>query len=317
MTQATRDSMITIGNIVCPIDFSDYSRRALDHAIAIARRYDSTITLVHVCATMPAVAYAGGLPAVQPAVLTPDERHRLLTDLRELAQAEAGSGLRIDAAVREGNEVREILSEADQRKADLLTVGTHGRSGFDRLLLGSVTEKLLRKASCPVLTVPRHHPDAVPASPLVFKRIVCPVDFSDCSMGALKYAMALTQEVDGELTILYVVTNDLTPLPGQSPDDAPDYSMSVAEFFIKREQNVRRMLKDAIPETVSTYCHVDTQLRHGRSAAEILRLAADRDSDLIVIGVRGRGSADLAVFGSTTQQVVRQSTCPVLTVRGN
>jgi nucleotide-binding universal stress UspA family protein len=309
--------MLNIGNIVCPIDFSDCSRRALDHAVTIARRYDSTITLVHVCSTMPAVAYAGGLPTVHAAVLTHDERLRVLADLRGMAKDESGSGLRIDAAVREGDPVREILSEADLRRADLLVVGTHGRSGFDRLLLGSVTEKLLRKARCPVLTVPPRHPDAVPASPLLFKHIVCPVDFSDCSMSALKYAMALAQEIDGQLTVLYVVANDLTPLPGQSRDDALDHSISVAEFFVKREENVRRMLKEAVPEPVSTYCRVDTELRHGKPATEILRLAAERDSDLIVIGVRGRGAADLTVFGSTTQQVARQALCPVLTIRGN
>ena len=309
--------MITIGNIVCPFDFSDCSRRALDHAVAIARRYDSAIILLHVSASMPALAYAGGVPTVHPAVLTHDERLRVLADLRRVAVAEAGSGLRIDAAVREGNVVREILAEADLRKADLLALGTHGRSGFDRVLLGSVTEKLLRKARCPVLTVPPHHPDAVVASPLVFKHIVCPVDFSDCSMSALKYAVALAQEVDGDLTVLYVVANDLTPLPGQSPDGGLDHSISVAEFFIKREENVRRMLKEAVPAPVSTYCHVDTELRHGKPATEILRLAAERDSDLIVIGVRGRGAADLTVFGSTTQQVVRQASCPVLTIRGN
>ena len=78
-----------------------------------------------------------------------------------------------DPWYRVGETVREILDEAVSGKADLLTVGTHGRSGFERLVLGSVTEKLLRKAGCPVLTVPRHNPEAVPAGPELFKRILC------------------------------------------------------------------------------------------------------------------------------------------------
>jgi nucleotide-binding universal stress UspA family protein len=307
--------MIDIRSIVCPIDFSDFSRLAFDHAMAIAHRYESTITAVHVCPPMPTLAYGTGMPSVPPMILTADERQQVLLDLRRFIAVESGPGLHIHAVVREGNAVREILAEAAHRQADLITLGTHGRSGFDRLLLGSVSEKVLRKASCPVLTVPRRHPDAVPASPVLFKRILCPVDFSECSLSALGYAISLAQEADGQLTVAYVVANDLTPLPGQSPDDTLDHSVSVAEFFIKREENVRRLLKEAVPEAVATYCSVETLIKHGKPATEIVRLAAERESDLIVIGVRGRGAADLTVFGSTTHQVVRQAACPVLTIR--
>lgn len=200
-------------------------------------------------------------------------------------------------------------------KADLLTVGTHGRSGFERLFLGSVTEKLLRKACCPVLTVPPHNPDTVPATPELFKRILCPIDFSECSKAALQYAMSMAQENDAELVVLYVVPNDLVPLPGQSPDDGVDHTISVADFFIRREARVRRLLQEAVPETVRTYCAVETMMTHGKPSTEILRLAHEQQTDLIVIGVRGRGAADLTVFGSTAQQVVRLATCPVLTIR--
>ena len=93
-------------------------------------------------------------------------------------------------------------------KADLLVIGTHGRSGFERLVLGSVTEKVLRKASCPVLTVPKRLPDAVPVGPVLFKRILCPVDFSESSLHALSYAVSMAQEADGQLTVLHVVAHE-------------------------------------------------------------------------------------------------------------
>lgn len=306
--------MIEIRSIVCPIDFSDFSRRALDHAVAIARRYQSTITAVYVCPTFPAIAYGAGIGPVAPIVLTDGDREQLRLDLRKFVETELAPGVSIDTSIREGDAVTEILDEAASRKADLLTVGTHGRSGFERLLLGSVTEKLLRKARCPVLTVPRRHPDAVPATPVVFKRIVCPVDFSECSMSALQYALSLAQEVDGQLTVLYVIASDLVHLPGD-PDRKALETMSVAEYFIRREENVRRRLAEAVPGAAASYCQVETMIRHGKPATEILRLASERDSDLIVIGVRGRGATDLAVFGSTTQQVVREAVCPVLTIR--
>jgi universal stress protein A len=180
--------------------------------------------------------------------------------------------------------------------------------------LGSVTEKLLRKATCPVLTVPRRHPEAVPASPTLFKRILCPIDFSECSMDALQYAMSMAQENDASLLVVYVVPNDFVPLPGQSPSERLDRTISVAEFFMRREEHVRRLLQQAVPETVRTYCSVETMMTHGQPASEILKLADKSGSDLIVIGVRGRGAADLALLGSTTQHVVRQATCPVLTI---
>jgi Universal stress protein family len=86
-------------------------------------------------------------------------------------------GIPIEAIIREGNTASEILSQQADLKADLLIMGTHGRSGFERFLLGSITEKVLRKANCPVLTVPRRHPDAVPATPVLFKQILCPWTF--------------------------------------------------------------------------------------------------------------------------------------------
>jgi Universal stress protein family len=109
--------------------------------------------------------------------------------VQRFIDAESAPGIGVKAVVREGNAASEILTEATDMKADLPVMGTHGRSGFERLLLGSATEKLLREASCPVLTVPPRHADVVPATPVLFKRILCPVDFSDCSMLALNYAM--------------------------------------------------------------------------------------------------------------------------------
>jgi nucleotide-binding universal stress UspA family protein len=114
--------------------------------------------------------------------------------------------------------------------ADLLVMGTHGRSGFEQLLLGSVTEKVLRKASCPVLTVPRRHPDAVPETPVLFKEILCPVDFSDCSMRALNHAMSLAQEADAHLTVLHVMASEVEHTPDMSETIITDERRSLADF---------------------------------------------------------------------------------------
>ena len=307
--------MIEIRRILCPVDFSDFSKRSVAHGLAVARRYGSKATVLHVVPPIPAVAYTADIPPPELTGLTGEEREELRARLLRFAEPGRPSEVRVEAVVREGETVPEILEEAASMDADLIALGTHGRSGFERLLLGSVTEKLLRKARCPVLTVPLGSPDPALDDPAFFKRILCPIDFSECSLSALRYALSMAEENDAELVVLYVVPSDFVPLPEQPTGEALDQTISVAEFFIKREQHARRLLNDAVPEAARTYCSIDTRMAHGKPSAEILRLARERRSDLIVIGVQGRGAADVAVFGSTTQQVVRHASCPVLTLR--
>ena len=162
------------------------TRRALDHAVAIARWYDSTITAVHVFSPVPVPAYGPPPIALEPIVLTSADRERFLATTRQFIERESPQNIAFDAVIREGNAATEILECASSLKADLLVLGTHGRSGFERLLLESVTEKVLRKGTCPVLTVPPALPDAVPAAPGLFNEILCPVDFSDSSSSAVR-----------------------------------------------------------------------------------------------------------------------------------
>jgi nucleotide-binding universal stress UspA family protein len=133
--------MIEIRRILCPVDFSDYSRRALDHAIAIARWYESTVTVLHVFSPAPVAAFGPGPMVIEAIVLTPVDRDQLLADTKAFAETESAPGITIEAVVREGNTAGGILEQAASMKADLLVIGTHGRSGFERLLLGSVAEK--------------------------------------------------------------------------------------------------------------------------------------------------------------------------------
>ena len=171
--------MIQFKRVLCPVDFSEFSRHALDEAIAIAHLYDGCVTALHVFpVAIPADPFAG-LPEFQPFTLTDQHRSHILRQLSTFATAEGAEARRITVALREGVDIHaEILEAADQMKPDLIVMGTHGRSGFQHLMLGSVAEKVLHKARCPVLTVPRKAPDAVPAGPVPFARILCGIDFS-------------------------------------------------------------------------------------------------------------------------------------------
>jgi len=234
--------------------------------------------------------------------------------MKLFADAEAGSQVPLEFELSEGTAATEILARATSTKPDLIVMGTHGRSGFERLVLGSVTEKVLRKAACPVLSVPRQIPDAVPAPTVLFKRILCAIDFSDCSLRALNYAMSLAQEADARLTVVHVI--EVSPeAPADFYQGAFGVPQSLADYIAASEEERRARLRDAVPDTVRAYCTVETLLPTGKPYREILRVAAEQQSDLIVIGIHGRGAADLLLFGSTAQHVIRQALCPVLTLR--
>jgi nucleotide-binding universal stress UspA family protein len=288
--------------ILCPIDFSDISRHALSHAAAIAHWYEARLTLLYVFVNLPAL----DLP---PVVLEDSDRERLLGQMREFA-AGVSRDVKVDCLLQEERLVHDaILAQADATHADLLVLGTHGRSGFQRLFLGSVTEKVMRKAKCPTLIVPPRAADIAADAPVQFHRIVCPIDFSEGSLAALEYAINLAEEGDGHLTLLHV-----TELPAALTQEPYVIEEEIARMR-ESSVNARHKLADLIPENARAYCAIDTAVVEGRAYREILSRASEKKADLIVMGVHGRGALDLLLFGSTTHHVIRAAACPVLIVR--
>lgn len=308
--------MIEIREILCPVDLSEHSRHALDHAIALARWYKSTVTVLHVSAVLPVSAYAPGAAGFQSVVLTPADRDQLLAEMTRFVAPGASPDVPLQVITRTGDAAAEILAQAGEMHAGLVVIGTHGHSGFVRFLLGSVTEKVLRRAECPVLTVPPRAPGTSRTAPITYKRLLCPVDFSDSSMQALRYATSVAQEADAQLTVLHVMEYDMHETPELYDTVISDARLSIPEFRARCREISRERLDAVISDEVRTYCTVETLLTDGKSYREVLRVAAEKQSDLIVMGVRGRGAVDLMVFGSTTQHVIRQATCAVLTLRG-
>lgn len=302
--------MIEIRRILCPIDFSDHSRRALDHAVAIATWFESTVTVLNVYPVVPAASNALGAASLTVSLPTPQDREALLASMRGFTAAiESDVPFRFEIA--EGNPASEIVERASAIPSDVIVMGTHGRSGLEHLVLGSVTEKVIRKARCPVLTVPRGMTDAVPAPPVRFKRILCATDFSEASIRALDYAMTLAQEADAHVTVMHVV--EVTPAPQSDVENALESKMLGAYVAAAAADRAGR-LKGLIPDTVHTYCTVETKLAIGKAYREILRVASEQRTELIVLGAHGRTISEL-LFGSTAHQVVRQARSPVLTIR--
>lgn len=297
--------MTEFKRILCPVDFSDASTHALQHAVAVARWFKSHVTGLHVTRPEfvfePPILFAerGGLKAL------PVDRDELFVRLNDFMQPAIDARVPWSARIDEGVPAVRILDCARSMPADLIVMGTHGRGGFEHLVLGSVTEKVLRNAGCPVMTVP---PRAATAAKLPFTRLLCPIDFSGASIEALNVALSLAEEADAELTVLNVV-------------DWPDDQTFLVEAFgsadmrKQLEAQTLEQIGALIPGEARVWSRPSSKVAIGTPHREIVSAANGMAADLIVIGVHGRNALDVTLFGSTTNQVVRRASCPVLTIR--
>jgi len=297
--------VIGMRRIVCPVDLTPFSRRALEHAAVLARWYEAELVAFHVTPLLPTIL--GFPPGSSPRGLEPSEAELVCRELRQFV-AHATAGLpRVEVAVRVGEPASEILQYARESAADLVVMGTHGRTGFDRLMLGSVTEKVLHKASCPLLTVPLQAPRHR-ERPL-FAHVLCAVDFSPVSERAAAYALSLSQEAEGRLTLLHVVES----LPSETLVALPQ--LDPASYLERKSIEARARLEKLVPEEARHWCQPSSRTTCGKPYREILRIAEEEQADIVVLGVHGHGALDRTLFGSTTQRVVRHAACPVLTIR--
>jgi nucleotide-binding universal stress UspA family protein len=305
------ERMVRIERILCPIDFSDCSKRAFDRAVAIARCYHASVTALH-------VAWDPLLARVAP-YFGPDSPELITwsTTNREWATSQLASflssrstGVPVDEVTIDAPVVHtEVLVQADRLRADLIVMGTHGRSGFQRLFLGSVADKVLRTATQPVLTVPPAAHDASSAGGSAFRRILCATDFSDCSRAALHYAASLAETARAGLTAVHVV--ELLPRLYDPLHTPPlDLSSGRRVYEAAARRRLRELVRESIPDAT-----VEQLIRCGRAYRQILSVAADQKSDLIVLGIHGRNPLDRLMFGTTVEPVLRRAACPVLTVR--
>lgn len=297
-----------IARILCPVDFSDPSVHAVEQAIVFAAWYKARVTALHVYT--PMFVPVPMLPPPADRVPEP-ELSRVREQLERCVRHAKTVGVSADVLVSAGHPAREILESAARIGADLIVMGTHGASGFEHLVLGSVTERVLRKATCPVLTVP---PRARATSRLPFERVMCGVDFSEWSLAALDLASSIAQESGAGLLMVHVVEWPWPEPPPPRFEELPaERAAALREYRRDVEKSAAARLEALVPGPVADRC--TTMVVNGKSYVEILRVAAAERADLLVLGVHGRNALDVALFGSTTNQVVRRATCPVLTLR--
>jgi nucleotide-binding universal stress UspA family protein len=292
--------MLRIERILCPTDFSDFSIRAYQYAESLARHYGAHLYLEHVvqplASSYPYYAFPDAWNDIYWKVDATAQQQ-----LRDMVQANRWNGIQPEMVVHKGLVPETIVTFAKNQAVDLIVMGTHGRQGLDRIAMGSVTEKVLRKSHCPVLVVRRPVHDFVTPDktkdPVQINKLLFCTDFSANSDQALSYAFSLAMEYNAELTLLHV----LEDLPGSK-----DPGQAMIEYTAELEK--------MIPGQVRDWCTVKTAVRIGKPYQEIIQLGLESRSDLIIMDVHGRGILDRALFGSTTQRVIQLGSCPVLAV---
>ena len=301
--------MIEFRHILCPIDFSDISIRALTYAAAFAQWYEAQLDVLHVAPTFAEEFIPrepGAMP--HPWEIGVASREEITAAMHRAVAAADAARVNPRVLTQEGRAHEMIVRRAQAQPADLLVMGTHGRSGFNRLLLGSVTERVLRAAPCPVLTVPAGAP-VLTGAPVTLKRILCPIDYSSSALRALQYALDLGRQVNGCVTVLYA----LEYMDPQEPCEHVAFDIRQArQHFI---DHARERLHARVAQEPTEWCEIEEVVAVDRAYKAILRQAADARADLIVMGAQGTGGLELMLYGSNTQHVVRAAVCPVLTVR--
>ena len=292
--------MSAIERILCPIDFSEPSVLAYEYAQSVGRHFKAAVLLQHVIDWQVPAYPCFDVPAAYEDVPGTLRAHAV-QQLQEFAKTHNCQQVQTDCFVREGAVTESILGLAEEKAVDLIVMGTHGWRGFDHLALGSVTEKILRKARCPVLAVrkPAHDFANLAGVPELaeIQRILYCTDFSEHSEQAWDHAVPLAAEYHAELTLLHVL------------EDIPSSSDIEGETAKALER-----LEEQIPSWVRDNVVTRSVVRVGKAYQQIIQLAVESQTDLVIMGVHGRHALDLAVFGSTTHRVVQSGPCPVLVV---
>jgi len=308
--EPSKTTAISLKNVLFATDFSPTSEAALPYATAICRRFGSTLHTAHVISEASLLLMTGGVDYVSMGTIYEDAHSEAKEKIEQVAARLEGIPHR--AYVRHGQVWKNLANIIEENEIDLIVVGTHGRTGLGKLLLGSVAEDILRHAPCPVLTVGpkvegRAKLPAVPATgrdlappELEIRQILYATNFARTSLAVAPFAIGLAEEFQSRLALIHVI-EDYTQL-GSRPGPIED--------------GIRR-LQDLVPKTAALQYTPECILEFGEPAKCILKVAEERETDLLVLGARSAedlvGATHLP--WSTTHQVIAHAKCPVLTVR--
>ncbi len=298
MRTAEARTKATIKNILCLTDFSQPSEAAIPFAAAIARGYGATVHAMHILIPGP---YLYTTPELTPAAIEAEEEYAMAEMQRIESQL---SGLRYETIVERGTGIwAHVERVIKDRNIDMLVLGTHGRTGAEKFLLGSVAEEIFRRSPVPVLTIGPHVISGVHSGGR-FHRVLLATDFTPESVAAAPYAVSQAEESHARLLLLHVI-------PSRERPNCETCDLSVAEAIFQ--------LYELVPDDAKLEHPPEVAVEYGDPAQVIVDVAKRRGADLIVVGVRaaaGRVGAATHLERATAHKIVAHAECPVLTVRG-
>lgn len=317
--------------IMCAVDFSEFTNLTLSYGQALAKEFEAHLTLCHVVSNMVLMSSAGQA-YIASEKIEAERRQDAASRLEDIGKT---LDMDCDTIVTTGHPADELARIAEETDVDMVVAATHGGSGVKRFLVGSVTDRLVKTLSCPVLVLHGNaEPDVLPGDrKKLLTRILVGCDFSPDSSLAFQYGLSLAQEFETQLFLAHVVRptehvefssadyikvqegdylgwnrSDYLGLTRQAND--PDAQRNDA-----LRERLERQLARMVPEESRHWCTPVTAVLQGEPYQELLTFAEKNQVDLIVLGVRGHSLLEKFLVGSTTERVISRSGCPVLAVR--
>jgi nucleotide-binding universal stress UspA family protein len=306
----TRPKRLTITSILVPIDFSPASFNALDFALPLAERFDASVHLVHVFDFDYPPSMLAAMPMIIPESRLADNAKRRLKDIaRKLALSPH------NLHVVSGRAYRAICELARKIGIELIITAASGQSALEHVLLGSTAERIVQHAPCPTLVVRgrqrslfKKNGDPTAGRATHLRKILIPLDFSNCSMIGLEYAIRLGETSSAELVLLNSVS-----VPSFAPYGAyGDRGLPVANHYawLTAEKEMSQLRSTLVARGIEA----ETVIESGVPAHQICLYAQNHEVDLIVTATHGRTGLKHLLLGSTAEQIVRHGPCPVLVV---
>jgi nucleotide-binding universal stress UspA family protein len=299
--------MIRIDKILVPVDFSEPSKQALAYGASLALQFKAKLFIAHVVPCTPFVAEAYPIDTFE---CEKTRYEAAKADMATLLPPEYTDKIQTEIIVKVGDVHDELLGIMSSEGIDLVVMGTHGRRAFERFLLGSVTERMLRKSAVPVLTV--SHLDASheirTPDPVQLRRIVYATDLSSESGGGFHFAAELARAYKIPLSVVHVFDALENAYWGA------EMGVFVPEDVVQMRKNVKERIDRAVERELQGGITIDTIMRNGKPYQEIINYAEEAKADLIVVDMRYKGRLERAVLGATAERLIRAATVPVLSV---
>ena len=302
---------LSIRNLLCAVDFTEYSHQALRYSIEIARHFGAHLIIQHIMVAPSESSWSEDASG-HGRERARSDRRSAQEDLRRLQNESDIDDLNVTYLLSEGVVRSQILQTVAQKKVDLLVLGTHARRGIKRWVEGSLAERLVHEAVCPVLVVSRPSQEAaMPLEPssLHLRTVLLATDFSRNSDRALTYALRWAAALSGRVILLHTVETGakaVQPFTDLLPEADATLETRVRDAWEK--------LRILVPDPSRTHCQLEYEVRDGNPGEQIVDCAREKKADLIVMGARGLGRASFA-WGSTLSDVVRDGRFPVMALR--